>query len=501
MTAHQYPPDVNPEKPDLQPPDAGFEPPRKRNLFVILLVAFTLFILLDIAIFAYFFLVHTKEKSTVPDQRQEHHVEALAKPESTGMATVQPSAGPEELIRAEEYRRLWLKQQAMAEADDIGSWGGVDFTRITGIAAKAERFLANREYGQAGELFQQAEGELAALLEAKSQRLAMALQAGNQALAAGDGRAAEEAFSKALAISSDDQQGLHGLNRAKTLDQVLSLYHEASGFEERGDFKTAQTLLGRARDLDSEYDPVTQALDRIQSRIEEMEFQQAMGGFLEALAAGKTKAAAKKLDRAATLRPQSPAVQEGRKQLQQLTTEQALARLHKEYNELAGKEQWLKARQSSEQALKIDPRAAFALAGLQAAEYRIELDQALRNILDHPQRLQEQDVLLQARQTLAAAQSVVDQGPLLQNQLKAVDHLLESASREVPVILQSDNETEVVIYRIGRQGKFIQRELLLRPGQYTVFGSRPGYRDVRKLLDIHAGDERVSLEIGCKELI
>jgi len=44
----------------------------------------------------------------------------------------------------------------------------------------------------------------------------------------------------------------------------------------------------------------------------------------------------------------------------------------------------------------------------------------------------------------------------------------------------SDNLTEVSVYRVGRLGRFTAQELLLRPGRYTVVGTREGYKDVRQ---------------------
>ncbi len=69
------------------------------------------------------------------------------------------------------------------------------------------------------------------------------------------------------------------------------------------------------------------------------------------------------------------------------------------------------------------------------------------------------------------------------------------------MVVQSDNATEVVIYRVGRLGRFNRRELQLRPGRYTAIGSRPGYRDVRKVFEIPAGTEQATLRIRCEEII
>ena len=69
------------------------------------------------------------------------------------------------------------------------------------------------------------------------------------------------------------------------------------------------------------------------------------------------------------------------------------------------------------------------------------------------------------------------------------------------VELVSDGLTEVVIYRVGRLGTFERRRLELRPGRYTVVGTRDGYRDVRLELAIVAGEEPEPLVVRCEEKI
>jgi hypothetical protein len=67
------------------------------------------------------------------------------------------------------------------------------------------------------------------------------------------------------------------------------------------------------------------------------------------------------------------------------------------------------------------------------------------------------------------------------------------------VVLESDAATEVMVYRVGRLGTFTRHELKLKPGTYTVVGSRPGYRDVRLQLVVTPGPPPMPLVIRCTE--
>jgi hypothetical protein len=76
-----------------------------------------------------------------------------------------------------------------------------------------------------------------------------------------------------------------------------------------------------------------------------------------------------------------------------------------------------------------------------------------------------------------------------------------AAETPVRLPLESDGVTEVVIYRVGRMGTFQRREVELLPGRYAVVGTRPGYRDVRRDVEIPPGSEPGPVTVRCEEPI
>ena len=103
--------------------------------------------------------------------------------------------------------------------------------------------------------------------------------------------------------------------------------------------------------------------------------------------------------------------------------------------------------------------------------------------------------------TLVRMQNIEDPGPRLQQQINDMSSLIRTASIPAEVILRSDNETSVVIYRVGKFGRFLEKKLSLLPGAYTLVGSRPGFRDVRKDLKVQAGNNGIIVDIRCEEPI
>ncbi len=490
---------VSPEPPELVPPDAEQVTPRRGSLMLLLLVAFTVFIILDLAILAYFLLPGKEEKKQAPGrQKQEQSIKSPERGQVVPMENT--SSVARTTMAGNRLRDHWLRMQAEAEADGIADWAKESFAAIRDTAAEADRLAAEQQNTKASAKYQEAITALTSLQASRPALLADALTAGTRALTKGNGETAIKSFALALAIDPASEEAKRGLERAKNIDRVLSLYAGARAAWKQSDLRAAATMLEQIRNLDHYFQPAARDLARIRSEQEDMAFNRAMAGFFQALADNREKSARTFLARAEKLRPGSAQVRDGKKQLQQHLVEQKLNRLHGRYTKTAGLEQWQQARDICRQALRVDPRAAFAQAGLEKATKRLALDRAMQAILADPLRLQEKAVLAQARQTLAVAGKVSDPGPRLKRQLTDVAALLAVADRPVEVVLQSDNATEIVIYRVGRMGRFNRKTVRLRPGRYTVVGSRPGFRDVRQDLEVRAGDQP-RLTVRCTELI
>src|SRR4030095_7101007 len=106
-----------------------------------------------------------------------------------------------------------------------------------------------------------------------------------------------------------------------------------------------------------------------------------------------------------------------------------------------------------------------------------------------------------ARNVIERATRVTSPGPRLQSQLARMQEHVRQAETPIRVALASDNATDVQIYRIGKAGLFEPRDLDLMPGRYTVVGTRQGYRDVRKELNVLPGAPPPELVVRCEEPI
>jgi len=147
----------------------------------------------------------------------------------------------------------------------------------------------------------------------------------------------------------------------------------------------------------------------------------------------------------------------------------------------------------------VDAGAAFARTGLVRVRDRLQLHEQLDHYLRDPGRLASDEPLANAEKLLSAAGEAPDGEPRLAEKISLLKHRVAEARVPLTVRLYSDGETEVVVYHVGRLGRFRDLQLELRPGTYTAVGSRAGYRDVRRVFTVLSGKPPPPVDIRCEE--
>lgn len=164
-------------------------------------------------------------------------------------------------------------------------------------------------------------------------------------------------------------------------------------------------------------------------------------------------------------------------------------------------EDWRGALAEYEAALAIDPFVVFATEGKARASSRGALAEALAFHAAHPQRLSTDAVAREAEALVERANDVESPGPRHRAQVAAVEKALTEARVTIPVVIESDGLTELRLSRVGRLGALTRRTVPLRPGTYTVVGSRRGYRDVRRQFTVDPGQPAPVVSVRCEEAI
>lgn len=394
-----------------------------------------------------------------------------------------------------------LNQQAQLERRSATEWGGSDYETYQQLARDGDDAYLADAYFDSVNAYQQAMELGEVLLERSVELVGAALDAALEALDAGNDTVAAEQFSLVLGIDPENAAAQAGLLRAQQLPDVLAIMREGDDLERSGELERAVSAYREAVALDGLWAPARSALEALEARISAQRFDALMSGGLKAMADEEFDDAYEQFSQALALRPDSQDALNARIQAEQSLKLEQIALVEARALAFELRERWEDALSQYRAALETDETLAFAQEGLARAQYRVDLDLKLQNIIDNPNLLFGDAVLRDAQLLAAEARAVSPAGPQLEEKVVALENLLRLAATPLPVQLQSDEQTEVTLYRVGRLGQFLTRDLELRPGAYTAVGSRPGYRDVRRNFTVLPGQPLDPIRVQCVEPI
>ncbi|MCU7818231.1 MAG: hypothetical protein KZQ57_05035 [gamma proteobacterium symbiont of Lucinoma myriamae] len=246
----------------------------------------------------------------------------------------------------------------------------------------------------------------------------------------------------------------------------------------------------------------------IKEKTLEKEFNKNISEYLSAIEKNQFVLAEKYLTEAKLVKANEPIIIEIRQRISnkrnQVTINELILSAEK-------KEQWLQALKIYEKILSIDSDINSVIVKKQRANTYLKLNTILNKIIEKPERLNDDELLVNAKKLIQFVKLEIKEKqqqlyplrttPGLTRKTSTADKIISDASILIKVTIQSDNLTEISIYKVGNFGKLIEKKLTLRPGHYTIVGSREGYRDIRKKLVITATDQLIVLNIKCKETI
>ena len=402
---------------------------------------------------------------------------------------------------AQDVLEQLLDVQFTLEESGVERWAPERFAQAGAFAAAGDELYKNRDFGQATQRYQEGLAALQVLQAELPEALSRQLEQTRQAIEQGDAAAAREhlALARLIAPDSPDVDTLQ--QRLQVLPQLLPLLEQAAAAEAMGDLPGAETLLQQATALDPLHQQAQQELQRVAAAALEQAFNKAMSEGYAALDAKHFDSARKAFRAAAKLQAGSGEAASALLEVETAATAHRLSALNNQGLKAEQQEQWQKAVTTYEQSLKIDGSVLFAREGLQRSKSRARLDQQISTVLAEPLRLSDVAVAAAAGQLLEQARKTTPRGALLERQITDLETTLRQASTPVKISLLSDMETEVIVYKVARLGRFTQHELTLRPGTYTAVGSRNGYRDVRQSFTVQHDSKPAPLTIACTEPI
>jgi hypothetical protein len=230
-------------------------------------------------------------------------------------------------------------------------------------------------------------------------------------------------------------------------------------------------------------------------------YTKAAGEGFAALGAGQLDKARRSFETARALRPDGPEALDGLRRVDAARSGRSLSVRRAEAEDLEDEERWQDALDTYDAVLRQDGSLAWAQEGRARAGARLQLGDSLQALIDHPDRLSNPRLRDDAAALLQTAQQQPVSGPVLRTQIARLTALLPALDKPVRLSLVSDNRTQVTIPSIGSFGSFARRDIELRPGRYTVIGTRDGYREVHRDITVSPGEEYLTVNVSCSEPI
>ena len=486
-------------------PASGGPPDREAKLRRLTIAGFSILALLAVGVFV--LLPPAVERHDDVAEVEPGEADAEGAAEESLESLLAPPADAEDpaalaaRAAAEESLTDFVSLKNRLLEQDVESWAELPFAEARARAREAEHLLRDRRFSEAAERMAEAVAGLRKL-ELRAQTLYdEALRGGAIALDSGDAADAREQFEMAARIHPGDAAAREGLERANTIERVFALLREGGELEAQGDLAGALQRYEAGVALDPDVTLLKIGRSRVVDELTLEAFESSMTRGFAALRRGDYPRSTVAFQDALRIRPNAPSALDGLAQSREAASNRDVRGYRETAQRFESEERWHDALAEYQAALVLDPDVGFAQSGASRSRARARLADSLDAYLNSPARLSTAAVRGEARQVLAQADAVQTPGPVLREQIDAVAKLLQEMSTPVPVDLISDAQTDVLLYHVGRLGRFEVRRLELTPGRYTVVGTRAGYRDSRVQFTVSAGTPPAPVMVRCEDEI
>ena len=477
-----------------------------------------LFVLLLFLLFVIFFLPHSVEKNisskhspkqnqsldkSISNQRIQNDTkevnlgqDKLQKPEILKQMEQQPAR-----LHVEELLTRLINLETKLQNHAVKKWALEEYTQAVEQGRVGDEYFRQRQYMLAEESFKIAIAVLKKLEGRIEPTLEQALSRGQQALLQGDQVMATQQFELAKSIQPNNIQANNGLKRASTITQLFKLLRYASGFESHGQLLQAKSAYQEARILDPLSNEVISALARVESKLRNQEFEQIIATAYKALQNNQYSDAREAFNSAKAIKPNDKQVTIGLNKVAQAIHREKINNLLYEANHFVELQQWEQAATSFEKILQLDSQHTLAKQEHHRSLKKANILVDLKIALESADLLFEDQVLNQAEDVLQRIESLESPGSIIEKQSEQLKQRVRVATTPIPIILESDGNTQVTLFKVARLGAFKRHKLQLRPGPYVMVGTRNGYRDVRITFQVSPSNDHSLISIRCEEPI
>ena len=475
-----------------------------------LLIAFTVIAFIGI----YGVFIWLPDRVSIPDHQIEFDTPSKQQsaistaPNSVNQAVTKAELSPFEQAQLDQARKaaqdvleqLLLEQNALLGAR-VDLWANHDYEAAIDQAKQGDQSYRERDFEGAIGAYETALVMLTDLSASIPARVKSLLTDINEDLENFQLESARTQL-KLLDVLAPEHEQIESLRqRVNNNRAAKTRLDEAKAAASNSRWSEAKELINQAATLDPQHLAISRQAAVIENGWQASRFQAELSAVYQAIARNDFDAAKQSIDNTAKYQGDASALEQAKIQLAQARSTYRLGELAELAGSAVDREDWHRAQQYYEDALKIDPAVQYALSGLPRAQARAKLHDKLEAIIAQPNRLEDIQVATAVEALIENASAESAPKEKLEQQINSIRDLLAAANQEIPVILTSDGLTELTIVRHMRLGKVERLETRLRPGEYTFRGTRIGYRDTLKTVRIEHNSSTMNLHIVCTETI
>jgi len=426
---------------------------------------------------------------------------ASEKHTSTEVATPQTDLSA---LRSQFIHQLQMYEKetepALAGAN-LQAWATDQASKITLLKEDATASFAAGDYATALEKLSASETIAKQTLAQRDAIFTSQLVLARKALKNDQEIESKQHISKALLVNPDDQQALELSKQIHILPQVLALLKQATIAQTENNPEKEYAAVVKAFKLDPHRTELKQRADILAENIRENKFAPLIARGLANVEKRRIKAARSSYQQAKTLYPGRPELRILKEAIGKLAIELDLDAAKKQGKTAIAQDDWIKAQSIYAAAAKKHPDDQTIRDGLQLSTRIVDLHSALAEHIQHSARLSAPNVSEDARALLIQAKAFSRNSGSLSRQISELNTLITDMNKKIPVTVQSDNQTYILVRGVGKVGTIDEKTIRLKPGLYTFEGIRKGYRS--KLVEVHipAGISAFAVEVICDQHI
>ncbi len=389
------------------------------------------------------------------------------------------------------------RQIALEDEMQVATWGEAQFADAMALAKQGDADFLAEEFETALDNYDKAANALEDLIELGNQKFAQHLDSALTDVRARKVEAASQAVAAALVIKPQDAQALALRQRVNDLPDLVRLLRTAKNHELGGRYGEALAIYEQVEKLDPETDGIAEMKADVRAAVAGNTTNSHISNGFAALEEGRFDRARRAFRSALKIDPQNAIAKGGLQQVDERNDLAVIARQRRTADAALTREAWQDAIDAYQAVLDIDSNLRFAVDGKASATRHLKTQDLLTKISSEPQKLASERLYLEAQDILSRARQLDHAGPNMEDLIGTVADLLVTYRDPVDVVLLSDNATEIIVSNVGRLGRFEEKILSLRPGEYTIRGSQNGCKDLYLTVEILPGIE--PLNLSCAE--